>query len=117
VALLLGSVGVYGVMAYSVSRRTREMGIRMALGAQRRELTGMFLRYALALTTVGVVCGFGVAAMLSGVLRSLLFQVSPVDPATYGAAALGLLATALLASYLPSRRAARVDPIEALKAE
>ncbi len=116
-ALLLGSVGVYGVIAYSVSQRTREIGIRMALGAQTRQLTGMFVRYGLGLTAIGVVCGFALAAMLSRVLSSLLFKVSPLDPATYGAVALGLIATALLASYLPSRHAARVDPIEALRSE
>jgi predicted permease len=116
-ALLLGSVGVYGVIAYSVSQRTREIGIRMALGAQTRQLTGMFVRYGLGLTAIGVVCGFALAAMLSRVLSSLLFKVSPLDPATYGAGALGLIATALLASYLPSRHAARVDPIEALRSE
>jgi predicted permease len=116
-ALLLGSVGVYGVIAYSVSQRTREIGIRIALGAQTRQLTGMFVRYGLLLTVVGIACGFGVAAMLSRVLASLLFQVSPLDPATYTAVAAGLLATAFLASYLPSRRAARVDPIEALRSE
>jgi predicted permease len=116
-ALLLGGVGVYGVIAYSVSQRTREIGIRMALGAQTPQLTGMFVRYGLGLTAIGVVCGFAVAAMLSRVLSSLLFKVSPLDPVTYAAVALGLIATALLASYLPSRRAARVDPIEALRSE
>ena len=116
-ALLLGSVGVYGVIAYSVSQRTREIGIRIALGAQTKQLTGMFLRYGLGLTAIGVACGFAVAVMLNHVLSSLLFKVSPVDPVTYMTVAVGLLATAMLASYLPSRRAARVNPIEALKAE
>ncbi|MGH9747572.1 MAG: ABC transporter permease [Candidatus Acidiferrales bacterium] len=116
-ALLLGSVGVYGVIAYSVSQRTREIGIRMALGAQSLQLTAMFVRYGLLLTAIGIACGFGVAATLSRVLSSLLFKVSPLDPATYAAVALGLIATALFASYLPSRRAARVDPIEALRSE
>lgn len=116
-ALLLGSVGVYGVIAYSVSQRKREIGIRMALGAQRQHLTGMFVRYGLVLTAIGAACGFGVSVMLSRVLSTLLFHVSATDPLTYGAVFAGLMATALLASYLPSRRAARVDPIEALKSE
>ena len=116
-ALLLGSVGVYGVIAYSVSQRTREMGIRLALGAQQRALTGMFLRHTLGLAVAGAACGFAVAVALSGLLPSVLYEVSPLDPATYAAAAAGLLAAALLAGYLPSRRVARIDPVEALKAE
>jgi predicted permease len=116
-ALLLGSVGIYGVIAYSVSQRTREIGIRMALGAQRTELTGMFLRHALLLTSIGIFGGLAVAAALSRVMASLVFPVSPVDPATYVAVVVGLFATALFASYLPSRRAATVDAIEALRSE
>jgi len=116
-ALLLGVVGIYGVIAYSVSQRTREIGIRMALGAQQQKLTGMFVRHGLLLTGIGV--GFGLlgAAISMRLLSSLLFNVRPVDPITYAAASLGLLATAWLASYLPSRRAATVDPVEALRAE
>jgi hypothetical protein len=116
-ALMLGIVGLYGVIAYSVSQRTREIGIRMALGAQQRELTGMFVGQGLVLTGVGVVCGLGTAFALMRLMSSLLFKVSPVDPLTYAAASLGLLATAALASYLPSRRVAAVDPAEALRAE
>jgi predicted permease len=116
-ALLLGIVGLYGVMAYSVSQRTREIGIRMALGAQQQELTGMFVRHALLLTGVGVACGLGAAMALMRLMSSLLFRVSPGDPVTYGAVSAGLVATAVLASYLPSRRAATVDPVEALRAE
>lgn len=116
-ALLLGVVGIYGVIAYSVSQRTREIGIRMALGAQQQKLTGMFVRHGLLLTGIGV--GFGLigAAVSMRLLASLLFNVRPVDPITYAAASFGLLATAWLASYLPSRRAATVDPVEALRAE
>lgn len=116
-ALLLGVVGIYGVIAYSVSQRTREIGIRMALGAQQQKLTGMFVRHGLLLSGVGV--GFGLigAAISMRLLSTLLFNVRPVDPITYTAASLGLLATAWLASYLPSRRAAAVDPVEALRAE
>src|SRR2546430_3537415 len=116
-ALLLGVVGIYGVIAYSVSQRTREIGIRMALGAQQQTLTGMFVRHGLALTGIGVACGPAVAIVVMRLMSSLLFKVSPVDPVAYRAASLRLLATAVLASYLPSRRASTVDPVEALRAE
>src|SRR5882762_9394206 len=116
-ALLLGVVGIYGVIAYSVSQRTREIGIRMALGAQHQTLTGMFVRHGLSLTAIGVACGLAVAIIVMRLMSSLLFKVSPVDPVAYGAASLGLVATAFLASYLPSRRASAVDPVEALRAE
>jgi len=116
-ALLLGIVGLYGVIAYSVSQRTREIGIRMALGADTRELTGMFVRHGLVLTGIGVACGLGAAFAVARVMSSLLFKVSPVDFVTYGAMSLALALTTLLASYLPSRRAATVDPNEALRSE
>jgi predicted permease len=116
-ALLLGVVGIYGVIAYSVSQRTREIGIRMALGAQQPTVTGMFVRHGLLLTAVGVACGLIAAVLLMRLMSSLLFNVNPVDPVTYGVVSLGLAATAWLASYLPSRRAASVDPVEALRAE
>ncbi len=116
-ALLLGVVGIYGVIAYSVSQRTREIGIRMALGAQQQKLTRMFVSHGLLLTGIGVMCGLLAAVVSMRLLSSLLFNVRPVDPITYGAASLGLIATAWLASYLPSRRAATVDPVEALRAE
>jgi len=116
-ALLLGIVGLYGVIAYSVSQRTREIGIRLALGAEPRELTGMFIRHGALLTGVGVAFGLGAAFALMRLMSSLLFRVTPVDPVTYGAACLGLIATAILASYLPARRTASVDPVEALRAE
>jgi len=116
-ALLLGVVGIYGVIAYSVSQRTREIGIRMALGAQQQKLTGMFVRHGLALTGIGVGLGLLGAAVSMRLLSSLLFNVRPVDPVTYAAASAGMLVTAWLASYLPSRRAATVDPVEALRAE
>ncbi len=116
-ALLLGVVGIYGVIAYSVSQRTREIGIRMALGAQQQTLTGMFVRHGLALTGIGVACGLAVAIVVMRLMSSLLFKVSPVDPVAYGAASFGLVATAFLASYLPSRRVSTVDPVEALRAE
>jgi len=116
-ALLLGIMGLYGVIAYSVSQRRREIGIRMALGAQQQELTGMFVRQGLLLTGAGVACGLGAAIALMRLMSSLLFKVTPIDPVTYGGACLGLIATAVLASYLPSRRVSKVDPIEALRAE
>jgi len=116
-ALLLGVVGLYGVIAYSVSQRTREIGIRMALGAERRELAGMFVGQGLLLTGVGVACGLVTAFALMRVMSSLLFHVKPVDPLTYAAVSAGLVATAALASYLPSRRAAAVNPVDALRAE
>ncbi len=116
-ALLLGVVGLYGVIAYSVSQRTREIGIRLALGAQRQVLTGMFVRHGLLLTGIGVACGLIAAAILMRFMSTLLFGVKPFDPVTYGVVSLGLAATALLASYLPSRRAAAVDPVDALRSE
>jgi predicted permease len=116
-ALLLGVVGIYGVIAYSVSQRRREIGIRMALGAQQPTLTAMFVRHGLFLTGIGVVSGLAVAIVIMRLMSSLLFKVNPIDPLTYAAVSAGLVATAFLASYLPSRRAAAVDPVEALRAE
>jgi predicted permease len=116
-ALLLGVVGIYGVIACSVSQRVREIGIRMALGAQTKSLTGMFVRHGLLLTGIGIACGLVAAIIVMRLMSSLLFHVNPVDPVTYAAVTLGLIATAFIASYLPSRRAATVDPVEALRAE
>ncbi|HXW56271.1 MAG TPA: ABC transporter permease [Candidatus Cybelea sp.] len=116
-ALLLGVVGLYGVIAYSVSQRTREIGIRIALGAQQSELIRMFVRQGLLLAAVGMGCGLVVAGAAMRLMTSLLFHVSPVDPLTYVAVCAGLAAAATLASYVPSRRAAVVDPVEALRSE
>jgi predicted permease len=116
-ALGLGVIGIYGVISYAVSQRTREIGIRLALGAPKRELRWMFVRSALVLTGVGVGIGLGAAAVLTRVMKSLLFGVSPTDPLTYAAIPLLLAGCAVLASYLPARRAAAVDPVEALRAE
>jgi predicted permease len=116
-ALLLGVVGIYGVISYSVSQRTREIGIRMALGARRRELRGMFVRHGLILAAIGAGCGLLAAAGLSRLMTSLLYGVGPADPVTYTAVALGLVAAAALASYVPARRATEVDPAEVLRAE
>jgi len=116
-ALLLGLVGLYGVIAYSASQRRREIGIRIALGAQRNAVTAMFVRQGLLMAGAGVACGLVVAVAATRLLRSLLFHVSPLDPLTYGCAALALCAAGALASYIPSRRTASVDPVEALRAE
>jgi ABC-type antimicrobial peptide transport system permease subunit len=116
-ALLLGIIGIYGVISYGVSQRTREIGIRLALGAQKGELKWMFVRSALVLTGVGVAIGAGTAAALTQLLKSLLFNVSPMDPFTYITVPVVLGLAAALASYLPARRAAAVNPVEALRAE
>jgi predicted permease len=116
-ALLLGIVGIYGVISYSVSQRTREIGIRMALGARQEELTGMFVRHGLVLAAIGVAFGLAGAAALTRLMSSLLFQVNAIDPATFAGVSAVLGAAAAAASYLPSRRASGVDPVEALRAE
>jgi ABC-type antimicrobial peptide transport system permease subunit len=110
-------VGIYGVIAYSVSQRTREIGIRMALGAQQPRLISMFVRHGLLLTVIGIACGLAGAFAVMRLMSSLLFNVSPVDPVTYAAVTVGVVVTAYLACYLPSRRAAAVDPVDALRAE
>ena len=117
IALLLGVVGLYGVIAYSASQRTREIGIRIALGAQRNTITTMFVRQGLLLAGSGVVCGLLLALAATRLLRSLLFHVSPMDPVTYVLACLALCGAAVLASYIPSRRTASVNPVDALRAE
>jgi predicted permease len=116
-ALLLGVVGIYGVISYSVSQRTREIGIRLALGAPLPEITGMFVRHGLVLSGIGAAFGLTAAFVLTRLMKSLLFEVSPADPLTYLAVSAALILAALLASYLPARRASTVDPAEALRAE
>jgi ABC-type antimicrobial peptide transport system permease subunit len=116
-ALALGIIGIYGVISYTVAQRTREIGIRLALGARRSELKWMFVRSALLLTMAGVAIGLGTAATLMRLMKSLLFGISPLDPFTYITVPLILAISAALASYLPARRAAAVDPVEALRAE
>jgi predicted permease len=115
--LLLGIVGLYGVIAYAISQRTREIGIRTALGAQRSALTKMFVKQGLMLTGIGVICGLSVAFATMRLMSSLLYHVSPVDPLTYVAATLSIVTIAWLATYVPSRKAAVVDPVNALRAE
>ncbi len=116
-ALLLGIIGIYGVISYTVVQRSREIGIRMALGAQRGELTGLFVRQGFVLTLIGAGVGLVVAFAAMRLLSSILFQVSPFDPLTYAVLTAVLLLTAGLACYLPSRRAAGVNPVDALRAE
>jgi predicted permease len=116
-ALLLGIIGIYGVIAYAVSQRRREIGIRLALGAQSGELKQLFVRNGLVLAAIGVFIGLGAAACLTRLMKSLLFGISPLDPVVYASVPLILVTAAVLASYLPARRAAAVDPVEALKGE
>jgi predicted permease len=116
-ALLLGVVGIYGVTSYSVSQRTREIGIRLALGARGPALTRMVVRDGLKLAAVGAACGLVAALGLSRLMAALLFGVGAADPATYGLVALSLLSVAMIASYLPARRVTTVDPVEALRSE
>jgi predicted permease len=115
--LALASVGLYGVLAYAVSRRTREIGIRMALGAQRREVLRMVLRRGLVLALAGLAVGLPVSLAVGYLVRGLLYGVSPLDPYCLGAAGLLLLIVAGVASYVPARRATKVDPIVALRYE
>jgi predicted permease len=117
VALLLGMVGIYGVIAYVVTQRTREIGIRMALGAAQADVSRLFLRYGVLLAGVGIAIGLGAAAAVTRVMSALLFGVTALDPATYVAVAIGLGLTTVVASYLPASRAARVDPADALRRE
>ena len=116
-ALLLGIVGIYGVISYVVSQRRREIGIRATLGAQQGELKGMFVRHGLALAAVGVAVGLGAAAGLTRLMSSLLYGITPLDPVTYAVVPVILVIATMLASYVPARRAASVDPIETLRAE
>jgi predicted permease len=117
VALFLGAVGIYGVISYVVSQRTREIGVRMALGAEKADVSRMVLKQASLLALGGVLIGLLAAAGLTRLMSSLLFGVSPVDPVTFGGVAATLALIALLASYLPARRASSVDPVVALRFE
>ena len=116
-ALLLAAVGIYGVIAYSVTERTQEIGIRMALGAQRGAVLRMVMTQALVLAVTGIAVGGGGALLLTRLMEGLLFEVTPADPLTFGVVSGILAAVALLASYVPGRRATQVDPVIALRAE
>jgi len=116
-ALLLASIGLYGTMSYTVSRRTSEIGIRMALGAQHATVIWLVLRESLRLILVGMLAGLPVALLSMRLLSSLLFGLKPADPATIGLAVVVMLAVAVTAGYIPARRASRVDPIVALRYE
>ncbi|HWB97098.1 MAG TPA: FtsX-like permease family protein, partial [Bryobacteraceae bacterium] len=116
-ALLLAGIGLYGVIAYVVSQRTREFGIRAALGASPGNLLGLVLRQGLVLAAVGLAVGVGTALGFTRLLGNLLYAIQPDDPLTFAAVTLGLLAVAALASWLPARRAAKVDPLIALRAD
>jgi predicted permease len=116
-ALALGIIGIYGVISYSVSQRTREIGIRLALGAPKGDLRWLFVRSALVLTGVGLVIGFCAAAAVAQLMRTLLFGVRPLDPLSFAAMALVLLAAAALASYLPASRVSAINPADVLRAE
>jgi predicted permease len=116
-ALFLGVAGIYGVISYSVSQRTREIGIRMALGARRSEVTGLFVRHGAGLAAIGIACGLAAAFVLSRLLGTLLFEVSALDPITYVAVCGTLAAATVVASYVPALRATLVNPVTALRAE
>src|SRR6185295_1093613 len=116
-ALVMAVVGLYAAMAFSVAQRTRELGVRTALGAQRLDIVGLVLRQGMKLTGIGIVIGLAGALALTRVLTTLLYQVKPLDPVTFLAVPVLLMTVATLACWLPARHAARVDPIEALRSE
>jgi len=117
VAILLAAVGIYGVMAYSVNERTHEFGIRMALGAHQADVLGLVAKLALKLTGIGITIGIALALGLTRLISTFLFGVKPTDPLTYVAVAVAVVSVALLACYIPARRATKVDPLVALRYE
>jgi putative ABC transport system permease protein len=116
-ALVLAMIGIYGVISYSVAQRTRELGIRIALGARGQDVLRLVMGQAMMLVTLGAVIGLGGAFALTRLLKKFLFDVNASDPMTFGAVAFLLALVALLASYLPARRATKVDPLVALRYE
>jgi hypothetical protein len=117
IGLLLAAMGLYGVMAYSVAQRTREFGVRVAMGARQRDILGLILRESANLTLVGVAAGLILAAASTRIVANQIYSVSPLDPLTFSEVGLVLMAVAFAASYLPAQRAAKVDPIVALRNE
>ena len=117
VALILGAVGIYGVISYTASLRTREIGLRMAIGAQEGDVLRLFLREGMLLALIGIMVGTMGAIALSRVLTSMLFRISPTDPITIGGVALMLSLIALFACYFPAHRASKIDPVRALHYE
>ena len=117
VALVISVVGIYGVIAYAASQRTREIGLRMALGARVADVRMLFIRQGVVLTAAGIALGVVFAFALTRVISGFLFGVGPMDPGTYAAVSGTLAIVALLAAYLPARRAARVDPLTALRTD
>ena len=116
-AVLLAGIGLYGVMAFSVTRRTAEIGIRMALGARRGDVQWLVLRQSLVLAALGILVGIPAALALTNLIKKLLYGVKPNDPASLAAAVIVMIAVAAVAAWIPARRASRVDPIAALKYE
>ena len=116
-ALVLAMIGIYGVMAYEVARRTHEIGIRMALGAGRRSIASLIARQSLPIALIGIACGLAAAAGLARLMRGILYEVDPVDPVTFASVATLVLIVATLAALVPARRAMRVDPLIALRHE
>jgi ABC-type antimicrobial peptide transport system permease subunit len=116
-ALLLGVVGIYGAIGYLIAQRRREIGVRVALGADHRGIRWRFVRHGVALTAAGVGCGLLAASALTRFMTSMLFGIGPLDGVTFAVVAVVMLVTAALASYVPARRATLVDPIDALRAE
>lgn len=117
IAAVLAAVGIYGVLAYGVAQRTREFGIRLALGGERRDILALVMRQGGTLVTAGIMLGVAGAFAVTRYLEGMLFGLTPLDPATYAAVAIGFASVAMLASYVPARRATRVDPVVALRYE
>ena len=117
IALVLAAIGIYGLMSYSVQQQTQEVGIRMALGAGRSEVLKLIVKQGMTPACLGVIVGLGIAFAATRLLSSLLFGVKAIDPVSFGVVAVVLTAVALLATYIPARRAMRVDPVIALREE